>query len=116
VCSSDLPAASMIRVGEAGEDWPIGSADAVDAERGAVIADRLRCGIFLPVLQELDENIAEPAIIDQGAREALRLGHPPCALMDRLGRDEVERVIRPALDRFRINAPAALERVGQLVG
>jgi 3-hydroxyacyl-CoA dehydrogenase len=70
--------------------------------------------MFLPALEELDENVADPEVIDLGAREALKLKNPPCALMDRLGRDEVERIIAPALERFGIVKPAALARVGRL--
>jgi 3-hydroxybutyryl-CoA dehydrogenase len=108
------PAASMTRVGEAGEDWEIGEAGEIEPERFGAIADRLRRGAFLPALQELDENVADPDVIDLGAREALKLKNPPCALMDRLGRDEVERIIAPALEQFDIPKPAALERVGRL--
>jgi 3-hydroxybutyryl-CoA dehydrogenase len=108
------PAASMKRVGEADEDWEIADAGDIEPERFAAIADRLRRGVFLPALQELDENVADPDVIDLGAREALKLKNPPCALMDELGRDEVARIIAPALEQFGIAKPAALERVGRL--
>ncbi|MFP4125764.1 MAG: 3-hydroxyacyl-CoA dehydrogenase family protein [Alphaproteobacteria bacterium] len=108
------PAVAMKRVGEAGEDWQIGEAGEIEPERFAKIADRLRRGMFLPTLQELDENVADPDVIDLGAREALKLKNPPCALMDRLGRDEVARIIQPALEQFAIAEPAALGRVGRL--
>ena len=108
------PAASMTRVGEADQDWEIGEAGEIEPERFTAIADRLRRGMFLPALQELDEDVAAPDVIDLGAREALKIKHPPCAAMDGLGRDEVARIIQPALDHFGIPAPASLERVGRL--
>ena len=43
----------------------------------AQIADRLLLGCFLPVLQALDEDVAEPAEFDLGAREALKFGVGP---------------------------------------
>lgn len=110
------PAESMKRVGEAGEDWEIGEAGEIERDRFGAIADRLRRGVFLPALQELDEDVADPAVIDLGAREALKLENPPCALMDELGREEVARIIRPALEHFAIAEPRALARVGSLTG
>ncbi len=108
------PAASMKEVGDADQSWEIGAAGEVPADRAAMITDRLRLGAFLPTLQELDEQLATPAVIDHGAREALKLAKAPCALMDSLGRDEVARILEPALSRYGIDAPASLARVGQL--
>jgi hypothetical protein len=108
------PARSMVETGEADRSFEIAPAGEVAPERRQKIADYLLRGCFLPVLQALDEEVAEPAAFDQGAREALKLGHPPCALMDQIGRAEVERIIRPALAAYDIPAPAALARVGSL--
>ena len=72
-------------------------------------------GVFLPVLQALDEEVAVPADFDRGAREALKFGKGPCALMDALGRAEVERIVAPALERYGIAAPRSLGRVGSLL-
>ena len=110
------PAASMEKVGDADESWEIGEAGEIPADRFRAIADRLMTGWLLPALQEIDEDIAEPAVMDRGAREALKVKKAPCALMDELGRAEVERILQPALERFAIPAPAALARVGSLVG
>ena len=109
------PAASMVTMGEADSDWPIGAALAPDVARDAVIANRLRAGVFLPILQELDEEVAAPAEIDLGAAQAFKFGTPPCALMDKLGRPVVERLIAPLCARHRLAAPRSLERVGRLV-
>lgn len=110
------PARSMIALGEADAAWTLGEPQPVDEAVRGMIADRLRAGCFLPVLQAIDEGVAEPAAFDQGALEALRLAHPPCALMDRLGHSEVLRIVRPALEHHRMERPQALERVGQLLG
>jgi 3-hydroxyacyl-CoA dehydrogenase len=109
------PAASMIEVGEADGSWEIEDGGALPEERASAIADMLRAGVFLPVLQALDEEIATPAAFDLGARNALKMGDPPCALMDRLGRAEVERIIRLALERHAITMPPSIERVGALL-
>ncbi|MGF1476757.1 MAG: 3-hydroxyacyl-CoA dehydrogenase NAD-binding domain-containing protein [Geminicoccaceae bacterium] len=109
------PARSMVATGEANESWEIGEPSGPEAAAQKAIADRLRAGVFLPVLQSLDEAVAAPADIDRGARAALKFGRPPCALMDELGRDEVLRIIEPACKSFMIKVPAAIDRVGELV-
>jgi 3-hydroxybutyryl-CoA dehydrogenase len=109
------PAASMVATGEADRAWEIGEAGEIEPERRARIADRLRLGAFLPVLQAIDENVAEPADFDRGAREALKLAQPPCALMDRLGRAAVERIVGPGLAAYGVAMPASIARVGALV-
>jgi 3-hydroxyacyl-CoA dehydrogenase len=108
------PAAAMVAAGEADRAFPVEPAAMPEAGRAASIADRLYAGCFLPVLQALDEGVAEPAAFDQGAREALKFGLGPCALMDRLGRDEVARIVAPALAAHGLAMPAALARVGAL--
>lgn len=110
------PAASLVRVGEADRAWEIGTPGELPPERRAAIRDRLRLGVFLAVLQELDEEVASPADVDLGAREALKFARPPCALMDELGRGEVERILAPALARYGLAPPRALGRVGRLRG
>ena len=110
------PAASMAETGDADASWTIGEAGELPAARAKAIADKLMLGCFLPTLQELDEGVAEPAVIDHGAREALKLAKAPCALMDALGRDEVARIVEPALRAYGIEAPKALARVGSLTG
>lgn len=109
------PARAMIAHGEADRSFEIGEAAEVPPGRAAVIRDRLRAATFLPVLEELDEEVASPADIDAGAREALKFSRPPCALMDELGRDEVARLIGPLLDRYGVEPPASLARVGRLL-
>jgi 3-hydroxyacyl-CoA dehydrogenase len=108
------PAASMVAAGEADRPFAIEAGPAPEPARAAAIADRLLAGCFLPVLQALDEDVAEPAAFDRGAREALKFGIGPCALMHRLGRAEVARILAPALASHGLAAPAALARVGGL--
>ncbi|MDX6751618.1 3-hydroxyacyl-CoA dehydrogenase family protein [Geminicoccaceae bacterium 1502E] len=108
------PAASMTETGEADRAWEIGEATPLEPAAEKEIADRLRAGAFLPVLQALDEDVTAPGGFDLGAREALKFGRPPCALMDELGRAEVERILEPALAAHRLKAPASLARVGSL--
>ena len=109
-----VPAAAMVAAGEADRPFEL-AGEPPPPERRRAIADRLLCGCFLPVLQALDEEVAEPAAFDHGAREALRFAVGPCALMDRLGSAEVERIVAPALATFGIQRPAALEKIGMLV-
>jgi 3-hydroxybutyryl-CoA dehydrogenase len=109
------PAASMVATGETDLAWEIGEGGPIEPDRRQGIADRLRLGAFLPVLQAIDEGVAAPADFDRGAREALKMSRPPCAAMDELGRAEVERILWPALAAYDMPMPAAIVRVGRLL-
>ncbi len=109
------PAASLVAHGEADQAFAIGEAEALAPEREQAIGERLLAATFLPILQELDEEVATPADIDLGAREALKFAQPPCGLMDRLGPAEVARLITPLLERYGMERPQSLARVGRLV-
>lgn len=85
-------------------------------DNDAVIADRLRAATFFPVLQSIDEDVASAADIDMGASLALRFGKAPCALMDELGQAEVERILRPLIEKYGHAMPASLAKVGSLCG
>jgi 3-hydroxybutyryl-CoA dehydrogenase len=108
------PAKSVVRVGEQAGKWEIGDPSPPDAARDKVIADRLLGATFLALLQELDEDVATTADIDLGARHAFKFGKPPCALMDALGRAEVERLVRPFCETYGAAPPRGLSRVGKL--
>ena len=56
-----------------------------------------------------------PPTSTSAPRLALRLGNPPCSLMDSLGPAEVERIVAPALERHGLERPRALGRVRRLV-
>lgn len=109
------PAPAMVAAGDADRPFPIGEAGLIEPERARRIADRLLAGVFVPVLQALDEEVAAPGVFELGAREALKFGVGPCALMDRLGQGEVRRIVTPALALHDTPAPDALTRVGGLV-
>ncbi|MEX2631089.1 MAG: 3-hydroxyacyl-CoA dehydrogenase NAD-binding domain-containing protein [Tistlia sp.] len=109
------PADFLVRTGDAGESFEIGEDPGPRLEADARIAERLQGATFLPVLQALDEEIASPADIDRGARLALKFGEPPCALMDRLGREAVESRVAPLCRRYGLALPRSLERVGRLL-
>jgi len=108
------PAPYLIEVGEAGESFDIDEDDSGRSENDALVADRLRGATFLPILEELDEGVAEPADIDMGAKTALRFAGP-CKQMDELGKGEVERLIQTLCEHYHIPVPASIDRVGQLV-
>jgi 3-hydroxyacyl-CoA dehydrogenase len=110
------PAPGMVAQGEADVPWTIeGEVPPPDAVPPGLI-DRLRAAVFLPVLQLLEEDVALPADIDDGAALALRFELPPCALMDRLGQAHVAALVQPLLAAHGVAPPAALERVGRLRG
>ena len=110
------PAASLARLGDADQAWTISeSPTALDPAAEQAVADRLRAAVFLPVLQLIDEGIADPAAVDLGARVALRWDDPPAAMMDRLGQAAVAGLLRPLLTRYGVTPPKSLARVGTLV-
>ncbi|MBO42705.1 MAG: hypothetical protein CMM28_03190 [Rhodospirillaceae bacterium] len=109
------PATSLVNKGKHAEAWSIDPLNSgPDEIRDQEIADRLMGAIFLPVLQEIDEEVAIPADIDLGAALALKFGKPPCALMDTLGREAVERMILPLASQYDARMPESLEQVGSL--
>lgn len=109
------PAPYLVEHGEADKPFEIGQDASGTPESDGLVADRLRGATFLPILQELDEAVATPADIDMGAEAALRFT-PPCALMDKLGKAEVERLLAPLCETYGVALPKSLERVGQLRG
>ena len=106
---------SMVAQGEADQNWVIEGepppADAVPP----VLVDRLRAAVFFTVLELLDEDVAAPADIDDGARLALRFGKPPCALMDELGAARVAALVQPLFAQYGRPVPGSLDKVGKLV-
>ncbi|BBF93304.1 3-hydroxyacyl-CoA dehydrogenase [Blastochloris tepida] len=110
------PAPKMVEVGEADAsfeiDQPLGP---VDEARHADMVGRIRGAAFLSILQELDEDVAAPSAIDTGAKLAFKFSHPPCALMDTLGRATVEALIAPLVERYGLDMPASIAVVGRLV-
>ena len=109
------PARSMAVTGDAEASWTIDAPGEIEPDKANTIRDRLRAATFLPVLQELDEAVAAPAEVDHGARQALKFAKPPCALMDELGRTEVERLITPLCDQYGYDLPQTCARIGRLL-
>lgn len=102
------PAASMIRVGEAGESWEINESDPnIDSRTREAIGDRLTAALMLPILEAIGEGVAEPSAFDTGARLALRFDMPPVALMRTLGRDRVVALLTPLIARHGARMPEA---------
>lgn len=106
-----VPAPSLVRVGESGQNWSPARSAEVTPERAAAIAARLQGAVFLAVLQALDEEVASPADMDQGARLGLQWEITPWAAMTALGQSAVEALLRPLLARDGTPAPAFLGRV-----
>ncbi|MCP3870404.1 MAG: 3-hydroxyacyl-CoA dehydrogenase family protein [Gammaproteobacteria bacterium] len=105
----------MIRVGDAGENWSLGEAEAASPETTRTVGNRLRGSVFFTILQALDEQVAEPAAFDMGAQQALRFEQPPCQTMDSLGKEAVEELVRPLCEIYNTPMPRSLDRVGGLV-
>jgi len=109
------PADGLIRMGEADLAWTLGDAPPTGAAADAVIADRLTASVFLPVLEAIDEEVAEPAAFDLGAQHGLRWRRSPCAMMDEMGPAKVESSIIGLPGRPTGPLPRSLGRVGSLV-
>jgi 3-hydroxybutyryl-CoA dehydrogenase len=100
------PAAALVRVGEAGEIWPLDGDDpSTPAADEEAVSARLRAALFLPVLEAIGEDVAEPAAFDTGARLALRFGTPPVAMMRDLGRARVVALLEPLVARHGAGMP-----------
>ena len=111
------PARALVETGDADRSWTIAEDAAMpDAAARDAIARRLEAAVFLPVLQLLDESVAEPPAVDLGARVALRWEMPPCAAMDRAGAEGVGAVLGPFLPRYAVKRPQRLACVGRLLG
>ncbi|MEQ8653526.1 MAG: 3-hydroxyacyl-CoA dehydrogenase family protein [Kiloniellales bacterium] len=108
------PAPYLVEVGEAEQSFEIAEDDSGYTQNDAQISDRLRGATYLPILEALSEAVANAADIDMGAQQALRFSGP-CAQMDDLGRDEVERLIAPLCQTYRRPLPESLKQVGQLL-
>ncbi|MDA0657011.1 MAG: 3-hydroxyacyl-CoA dehydrogenase NAD-binding domain-containing protein [Proteobacteria bacterium] len=109
------PARSVKEKGKVGAVWTIDPLETEpDESRDKILADRLLGATFLPILQELEEEVATPADIDLGASLALKFGKPPCALMDALGKDEVDRVVSLLTQQYGVPVPATIANVGSL--
>jgi 3-hydroxyacyl-CoA dehydrogenase len=109
------PANGLIRMGEADLAWTLGNAPAADSAADAAIVNRLTASVFLPVLEAIDEGVAEPAAFDLGAQYGLRWRRSPCAMMDELGPAKVEASIIGLPNRPAGPLPRSLSRVGSLV-
>ncbi len=107
-------AATLKERGDSDYTFEIGEDASGDEATDQTIADMLRAAVFFPILQEIDEDVADPADIDMGAALALRFGKEPCRLMDELGRDEVRRLVALITETFGHEMPASVERVGRL--
>lgn len=90
--ASYAPAKGLIAAGENDAMWDIEETDP-DSDKAEMIATRLKAALFLPVFEELGEQVATPEAIDSGAQLALRFGKPPVALMQAEGEAEVRRIV-----------------------
>lgn len=104
---SYAPAAGLVATGEADRAWAIGAETPLDPAAEAEVAARLRAAVFLPVLEELAEDVARPEDIDTGARLALRFGRPPVALMREAGEARVRELVGAHAARFATPLPEA---------
>ncbi len=109
------PTETVREMGKTNALWEIDEEAEQNAEADRTVGDRLCGATFLPVLQELDEDVATPAEIDMGAGLALKFGVGPCAAMDALGQDETARLISYYCDAYKVSMPESLNQVGRLL-
>ncbi|MDB5898856.1 MAG: 3-hydroxyacyl-CoA dehydrogenase [Ramlibacter sp.] len=87
-------------------------AEPLSTETEGAIRDRLLGAVLLPCLRMLAEGIP-PHDIDLAAQRALQFSLPPVALMNSLGRSEVERIVACTLPRWEAAMPASIAAVGE---
>ena len=86
------PAAGLLKIGREGTGWRIdeGPRALPDVTR-RIIAGRLTDALCRPAMEALAEGVASAEDMDRGAREALRLGRTPIAILDGMSAAERER-------------------------
>lgn len=101
------PARLLVETGTADASWEIIAAPALPGDRHQQVVDRLRAGLFLPVLEALGEGVAAAGDFDLGARLALRFEQGPVAQIRALGPVEVRRLVQALCDRHDTPFPEA---------
>ncbi len=92
--------ASVFSTVETGDTISPGEVIEVDTEKTARIRDRLAGILFSQTVDILDRSIGSPADLELGCELALGFKKGPLRLMERLGGDEVERILgRLAIER-----------------
>ena len=86
------PAAGLLKIGQDKVDWSIDEDLPLlpDVTR-RIIAGRLTDALCRPAMEALAEGVASAEDMDRGAREALRLGRTPIAILDGMSEAERER-------------------------
>ena len=86
------PAAGLLKIGREGTGWRIDEDPrALPDVTRRIIAGRLTDALCRPAMEALAEGVASAEDMDRGAREALRLGRTPIAILDGMSAAERER-------------------------
>ena len=108
-------ASNLAEIGDQDHNFNLEDDAPQSSDHDQQIADRLQMACFFPILQSLDEGVASPQAIDDGAKLALKFGIGPCALMDQLGKDAVTKLLAPVAEHYGQALPKSLDRVGSLL-
>lgn len=101
------PAKRLEQQVEAGKNWEIGEANtSVSDNLKIAIEEHLLGVIYFVCSQILNEEVCAAAGLDRGARIGLRWKRGPVAMMEKAGKQEVERLVRNYCNKYGEQAPA----------
>lgn len=103
-------AESLREQAESGRPWTTGDpvTIAVDEPTERAVRDRMMGLVFLVCAQILDEGVCTPTDLNRGARIGLKWRRGPIDLMQAMGRNEVERLIRTTATHYQTPFPRDL--------
>ena len=93
------PAELLRQKVQEGTVWEIGRADPLAPDTEAVIRQRLKGAVYLPLRDLLDEGVADGSDVDRGAALALRFGNGPVAMLRSEAVDAQDLAIKAARER-----------------
>lgn len=110
-CLGDFyaPPDNIIKLAEAGEDWPLPEEGEVDEAARKTVVDRVMGSVFFVVLSLVEEGGASMEDVDRGAKIALRWSMGPFEMMNLFGMEESKRMVKEICERYSLAFPRMLE-------
>ena len=104
------PSEALRKQTELNQPWDIEAVDpeSIIPEVERVVSERMLGVIFLVCSQLLDEEVCQAVDINRGARIGLRWRRGPVEMMQRLGEEEVKRLIGQICDKYKVDFPASV--------
>jgi len=88
--------------------WALKDDAVIDQTKESYIRERMLGVVFLVCSQLLDESVCTAEAINRGARIGLSWKKGPIELMEKLGEDEVRRLIQQITKRYGLDTPSSI--------